>query len=101
MIDEAMMIFQNCMDLGKYVLGLCSETHQTSHGENQVSTLEAERITGIKEEKILVPVICQVINAEYEVSYMSVSVSAVKQIRESRITCCLFHLQKSSLGNGV
>jgi Fe-S-cluster-containing hydrogenase component 2 len=69
---KILMIFQNCMDLEEALLGSCSETCPTSHDENQVSSMKAERILDIKEEDVPVPVTIEAVDAEYEVSCMSV-----------------------------
>jgi hypothetical protein len=73
MIDEGMVLLQNCMGLEKDILGSCSETCPTSHDGNQVSSVKAECISDIKEEEeVPVPITFQTVNVEHEVSFMSV-----------------------------
>jgi hypothetical protein len=59
------------MDFEKDLLASCSETCPASHDENQVSSMKAERVLNIKEE-VPVPTTFQAVNAEYEVSCISV-----------------------------
>jgi hypothetical protein len=74
MIDEGMVLLQNCMDLEKDILGPYSETCLTSHDGSQVSSVKAEWVFDIKEEEqeIPVPVTFQAINTECEEGCMAV-----------------------------
>lgn len=77
MIDESMVLLQNFMGLEKDILGVYSEICPTFHDGNRVSSVKAECVSDIKEEeeKVPVPVTFQAVNAEREVSCMSVSPS--------------------------
>jgi hypothetical protein len=76
MIDEGVVLLQNCMGLEKDMLGSCSETCPTFHDGNQVSRVKAECVSDIKEEEVPVPETFQAVSAEHEVSCMSVCLSA-------------------------
>jgi hypothetical protein len=71
--DNGMVVLQNCADLEKNVRGPCSETCPiSSHDSNHVINIKVEEISGIEEEKVPVPVTCQAIKAEHEVSFISI-----------------------------
>lgn len=75
MTDEGMVLLQNCMGFERDILGAYSEICPTPHDGNWVSSVKAECVSDIKEEeeeKVPVPVTFQAVNAEREVSCMSV-----------------------------
>jgi hypothetical protein len=73
MTDKGMLVLQDCMDIEKCVPGPRSETYPTSsHDANQAMNIKVEEDSHIKEEEDPVPVSCEAIKAELEVSCVSV-----------------------------
>jgi hypothetical protein len=73
MIDKAVMVLQNCTNLEKFVPGACGEAYQAYHDANQAMNIKAEEVSDAEEEEEVgpVPITCQEIKAEPEVSCMS------------------------------
>jgi hypothetical protein len=72
MIDNGMMLLQNCVDLLKMIPGSYSETCPTSsYGGNEGIDIKIE-VTDIQEEEEPEPVTFPVIKSENEVSCTSV-----------------------------
>jgi hypothetical protein len=74
MIDNDVLILQNCMDLLKAEPGSCSETYVTSsHSENQVVVIKVEDPSvGEREEEDPLPTPFTPMNPEYDVSFMCI-----------------------------
>lgn len=90
MIDNSVMVLQNCSNLPEVVPGSYSETFLTSsHDENQVIDIKVEVAKDIEEEEDPLLITFPVTKAEHEVSWMSVY---------TRFTCvCTFHKYTWSL----
>jgi len=75
MIDNDMLILQNCMDFLKVKLGACSETYLTpSHGENQfVDVKDEDCPVGEGEEEDPMPIPFTSMNPEYDVSFVYIT----------------------------
>jgi hypothetical protein len=70
---NGMVVLQNCADLEKDVRVPCTETCPvSSHDVDHFLSIKVEDALDIKEEKVPVPLTCQAIKAECEVSCMSV-----------------------------
>jgi len=71
MIDNYVLILQNCMDSLKVEPGSCSETYVTSsHVENQVTDIKVEEGSNVEEEEedpLLIPF--TPIKSEYEIHH--------------------------------
>ena len=74
MIDNDVLILQNCMDLLKVELGSCSDTCLTSsHNENQVIDIKVEEgSVGEREEEDPLPIPFTPMNPEYDVSFVCI-----------------------------
>jgi hypothetical protein len=74
MIDNNLVILQNCMDFLRVKLGSCSETCQTSsHNENQVLDIKVEdRSVGEQEEEDPLVIPFTSVNPEYDVSFVCI-----------------------------
>jgi hypothetical protein len=73
MIDNDVLILQNCKDLLKVEPGSCSDTCLTSHNENTVLGIKVEvsNAAGKEEDPSLIPF--TPIKSEYEVSVIHVT----------------------------
>ena len=77
MIDNDVLILQNCMDLLKVEPGSCSETYLTSsHNENQVVDIKVEDSSvgegDEEEEEDPLPIPFTPMNPEYDVSFVCI-----------------------------
>jgi len=74
MIDNDMLILQNCMDFLKVKLGSCSETClSSSHNENEVVDIKDEDCSvGEGEEEDPLPIPFAPMNPEYDVSFVCI-----------------------------
>jgi hypothetical protein len=72
MTDMGMVVLQNCMDMERCVPGPHNETYPTSsHDADQaISSIKVEDVQEEKEDPV--PVSCEAIKAELEVSCVSV-----------------------------
>jgi hypothetical protein len=74
MIDKDVMVLQMYPNLGKGVLGLCGVTNPSSDDPNEAINIKAEEVSGTEEEEDPVPISFPKIEAEPEVSSMSLYV---------------------------
>jgi hypothetical protein len=66
-IDNGMMVLQNCTDFLESLPGSCSETYLTSfHDGNEVMSIKVEAVTEEEEDPLLITF--PGVKAEYEVS---------------------------------
>jgi hypothetical protein len=74
MIDNDVLILQNCVNLLKVEPGSCSDTClPSSHNENQVIAIKVEEgSVGEQEEKDPLPVPFTPMNPEYDVSFVCI-----------------------------
>jgi hypothetical protein len=74
-IDKAVVLLQNCMDLQKDTEGSCSKTYPVSHDANQIMSIKVEGVSDAaeEEEEDYVQLRSSGIKTEHEVSHMSVS----------------------------
>jgi hypothetical protein len=76
MIDNNVLILQNCMDLLKVEPGSCSETYLTSsHNANHAVDIKVENCSvgeGSEEEEDPLPIPFTPMNPEYDVSFVCI-----------------------------
>jgi hypothetical protein len=74
MIDNDLLILQNCMDLVKVEPGSCSEeTYLTSsHNENQVVDIKVEDCSVGEQEEDPLEIPFTPLNSEYDVSFVCI-----------------------------
>jgi hypothetical protein len=71
MTDMGPVVLQNCIDLEKDPLGLCSETcPSSSHDADQDMNMKVKEVSDLEEEEDSVPITFPGIKAEREVSYI-------------------------------
>jgi hypothetical protein len=93
MIENAVVVLQNCINLLEVVPGSYSETCLTSHDDNQVIDIKVENVADMQEEEDPLLITSPVIKTEHEVSCMSVYiVRHISQIQLVLYISCLIVL---------
>jgi hypothetical protein len=71
-IDKAIVLLQNCMDLQKDTESSCSKTCPVSHDANEIMSIKVEDVSDTEKEEDHMQLRFSGIKTEHEVSRMSV-----------------------------